>query len=77
MARIHKLQEREIARNARLWMGIDAHKDSWAITIVDGERIVHQGSCESKREHLESLVRGCRPVRLRLSTKRAPRATSS
>jgi hypothetical protein len=43
-------------------MGIDAHKDTWAITIVGGERILYQGNCEAKRFHLESLVkhlRGC------------------
>ncbi len=56
MARIYKLKAREIARNGRVWMGIDAHKESWTFTIVDRERIVHQGSCESKRVHLESLV---------------------
>lgn len=59
MARIYRLKVQEIARNTTLWMGMDVHKESWAITIVDQERIVYQGACEAKPTHLEALLQRC------------------
>ena len=52
-----------IARDKSVWVGIDAHKESWHITVVDSENVLDKGSYETTRPHLEGLVKrlpGCR-----------------
>jgi len=63
MAVVYTLKQSAIARDEEVWMGIDAHKASWAVTILGSEGVLHQGSYEAKRSHLEGLVDrlpGCR-----------------
>ena len=60
--KIYKLKRPEITRNKSVWMGIDAHKESLHITVVDSENVLDKGSYEATRPHLEGLVKrlpGC------------------
>lgn len=55
--RKYKLEEDAIAIDKKVWMGIDAHKRTLHVTIVDYEGVLCEVTVPNGREHVEGLVR--------------------
>ena len=51
--RVYRLKRSVIARDQSVWVGIDAHKERWHITVVDSENVLDKGSYEATVPHLE------------------------
>ena len=52
----YKLNEEAIAINKKIWLGIDAHKKTLHITVIDSESVLHELSVPHSREHVEGLI---------------------
>lgn len=52
----YKLKQDAIAINKKVWMGIDAHKETLHITIVDYEEVLFQATVPHGRSHIEALI---------------------
>jgi transposase len=59
----YKLKDDVIARDQEIWMGLDVHKNSVTIAVLDEQGLLCRLTVEPKRKHLEALVArlpGCR-----------------
>lgn len=56
-------EESVICRDKPVWIGIDDHKSSMSVTVLDSEDLVYQTSFPAERKHLRALLRrlpGCK-----------------
>ena len=61
----YKLKNNVIATEEKIWMGIDAHKVTLHVTIINREEVLFQTSLPHGYEHVEALIRrlpGCEIV---------------
>lgn len=54
--RKYKLKNNNIANDKAVWMGIDAHKKTLHVTIIDSEEVLWKGSIPHGYEHVRGLV---------------------
>ncbi len=52
----YKLQTKAIANGTELWMGIDAHMDSFQVTVLDREKIMFRGRIEANQKNVVALA---------------------
>jgi transposase len=56
-AKVYKLNEKEIAREKEVYVGLDEHKLTWDITVMDQEEILHQQNYPREKKHLVGLIK--------------------
>jgi transposase len=54
--RKYKIEEEAIATSTKVWLGIDAHKQTLHLTLIDAQEVLWQGSVPHAREHVEALI---------------------
>lgn len=59
MSKTYKLKTRRrkfIAKEKHVWMGLDVHKKSFSVAIIDHHEVVHQSTLPMEKRHVRALL---------------------